>query len=312
MNILADELIQEECQKVYDKYINIYGSSRMLGVFPIGLANYGLAETLDELQFTIVYVPNFEDICTGIREFPHTDNIYTIDIRQCYDINNDISRNTLELLATEYSIINPKYKKIFDEQFLANIETICKYNPYKRVSYAYEKAQKAVENGDNFTALRLRIASEKYLFGKDIRKCFKPDDTIHQQYLWATKNGFIPIKIEEVMQEFKTLVGEAELSTCYDSSHLVKQGVVNILKCSFEDSIDVDTFYESLTRNEKEVFEYLKEQTKTSNLISVSVATEELNISRPVFTNLFKKMKESKIADITNKGVRGTQIDWKV
>ena len=59
----------------------------------------------------------------------------------------------------------------------------------------------------------------------------------------------------------------------------------------------------------------LENELKANNLVNgygyVSIAqlTENNNISRPVFKNVLQKMKDSKVAEVTNKGVKGTYIE---
>ena len=73
--------------------------------------------------------------------------------------------------------------------------------------------------------------------------------------------------------------------------------------------IDITTFKKSLTDKEKEAFEIIeKELVDGEGCIKVTQLTYATNISRPVFTNLFQKIIQSNIGEVTPAGVKGTKI----
>lgn len=74
-------------------------------------------------------------------------------------------------------------------------------------------------------------------------------------------------------------------------------------------TIDKDIFLKQLTHIEKDAFMYIGEQIGAQGNISVSKMVEKYHISRPVWTNLFKKIQEFHIGEIINKGVKGTYIN---
>ena len=65
----------------------------------------------------------------------------------------------------------------------------------------------------------------------------------------------------------------------------------------------------NLTDKEKEAFEIIeKELVDGEGYIKVTQLTYATNISRPVFTNLFQKIIQSNIGEVTPAGVKGTKI----
>ena len=65
-----------------------------------------------------------------------------------------------------------------------------------------------------------------------------------------------------------------------------------------------------LTNNEQKAFDIIKNNLVNGyGYVSISQLTENNNISRPVFKNVLQKMKDSKVAEVTNKGVKGTYIE---
>ena len=56
-NLDLNKMLQEE----YNKRIKTYGENRILGTFLIGIANYGYAESEEEVKFVTIYLPNFDN-----------------------------------------------------------------------------------------------------------------------------------------------------------------------------------------------------------------------------------------------------------
>lgn len=87
--------------------------------------------------------------------------------------------------------------------------------------------------------------------------------------------------------------------------------IVEDISTKLVDYIQQDnSFINSLTLSELEVFNVLKTKFLTTNtiVISSSVLAAESKVSRTTVSNLFSKMKNAQIAEINNLGVKGTYI----
>ena len=88
--------------------------------------------------------------------------------------------------------------------------------------------------------------------------------------------------------------------------------VYNALKClpPQQDTVDSSVqFIQKLTQNEKIAFVAIANELEHGRgNISVVKIQQKTNLSRPVFTSLFNKMKEYCVATIENQGVKGTHI----
>lgn len=74
---------------------------------------------------------------------------------------------------------------------------------------------------------------------------------------------------------------------------------------------DANNFLEKLTENEKIAFKALyKESSQNNGIVSISKLVEETQLSRPVYQNVVQKMKYWNVAIVTNKGVKGTHIQF--
>ena len=109
--MLSDEYILQKVNEVYNSYVEKYGENNILGTFIIGNANYGFAETDEDLVYVTIYLPSFEELCIGIFN-DDKDNEYAnckfYDIRNLYfhSINNEsFISNALEILFSKYYIL---------------------------------------------------------------------------------------------------------------------------------------------------------------------------------------------------------------
>jgi GTP-sensing pleiotropic transcriptional regulator CodY len=70
----------------------------------------------------------------------------------------------------------------------------------------------------------------------------------------------------------------------------------------------IRAFLNKLTKTEVIALQAIAAEIGEEGNVSIVQMTEKTNISRPVYTSLFYKMKEDKIAYIDNRGVKGTYI----
>ena len=93
----------------------------------------------EKLKFIIVYLPTFEELCTQsfiLKRDNFEGELY--DARRAYTIishNYDIS---LELLYTNYYIINPKYRELWNTYFYKNRNKFSAMNKKERLILDHE------------------------------------------------------------------------------------------------------------------------------------------------------------------------------
>lgn len=76
-----------------------------------------------------------------------------------------------------------------------------------------------------------------------------------------------------------------------------------------ETYLDKDIFLKQLTHAEHNAFKNITKEIGFCGNISISKMTQKYLISRPVWTNLFKKIQEFKVGEVINQGVKGTYIN---
>ena len=69
-------------------------------------------------------------------------------------------------------------------------------------------------------------------------------------------------------------------------------------------------FHSAITPREALAFRAIYEEVNEEGNFSVVKMVQKANLSRPVFDNLLAKMREYKIADVANQGVKGTHIKF--
>jgi len=169
----------------------------ILGIFLYGSQNYGLEYEGSDIDTKAIVIPNFDDFVNSRKPISKTvkmdngDQIDVKDIRVMFDNFLKQNINFIEILFTEYKIINPKYKDIFQIVIDKN-EEISKYNIYKTlncISGMSMQKLKALEHPypsikdkiDKYNydpkqlhhIIRLNEFIKKYVWGYSYKDCLK-------------------------------------------------------------------------------------------------------------------------------------------
>lgn len=135
---IRHEFIMKRVQDHYDEALQYFPKEQIVGVFLQGSQNYELDYEDSDVDTKLIVVPNFRDIClnkkpvstTHVRaNDEHTD---WKDIRLYMETFRKQNLNFLEILFTDFYIINPMYKKEWD-RLIAAREFIARMNPHRAV-----------------------------------------------------------------------------------------------------------------------------------------------------------------------------------
>lgn len=113
----------------------IVPESKIIGIFLQGSQDYNLATSESDIDTRCVVAPLFKDVlCTGspcslVHTMPNGETIDIKDIRLVVNTFKKQNINSLEILFTDYYIINPKYAKQW-ERLKEEREAIARYSPY--------------------------------------------------------------------------------------------------------------------------------------------------------------------------------------
>ena len=322
MNKISDEEIMKHVKEQYKKAIESHGADRILGVFVHGKANYGFAETMDDIKIVGCYIPTFEELC-GARPHICEDHpeipIDLLDIRLMLKGARLQEGYIMETVFTDYFVLNSKYEKVFNNYIKMNREAIFHCNIKLRIETSITNAlnyiQEYRETKDRnilFEACRKRIATRLYLNGTAIENCINLKKDYHTGYLWQVLEGTIEPDLEEIEEDLLEMKDECRYyKPNLKDEHLITAGVTEIVRVSLNPIMTKEDFLLNLTDNEQEAFILIENNLPDGEgNISISKLLLNTSISRPVFTNVLQKMKEYNVAEIDNQGVKGMYIKF--
>lgn len=323
MNLITDNEINNYVQQKWIEIKNKSGidNQKLMGIFAIGKVCHGFATTLDDMQLVACYVPSFEQLCLNTFPYKYGDKccgVKMTDFRYIYDLLLQQDITIMECTFTDYKIINDNFKDAFNKYVFINRETLFRYNHELRINNAIKRALDSAhkyyyEDGnidDLYEACRIRIACELLLSGTSVENCINLKKDYHINYLKQVLNKEITPSYEELKNDLYELQTKAEnLIVQEQTIELMEEILFGLYTVGLTKRKD---FKKLLTQNEQKAFDIIKQYlTNGEGYISISTLTEKNSISRPVFKNVLQKMKDSKVAEVINKGVKGTFIQVK-
>lgn len=324
MNKISNEKINKYLE---DKWNIIKEKSgiedkKLMGIFAIGKTCYDFVYSIDDIELMCYYIPSFEELCLNTYKFNYCEkfcDVKMIDFRYVYNLLLEQDRIAMEATYTDYKIINEPYKQSFEKYVLQNKEILFHYNNEARIRNATERAislinkytttfnQNELSTNDLFEICRIRIACELLLSGTSVENCINLKKDYHINYLTDILDEKIKPNLDELENELYELQERSKAFVTVESTKdLMQELLFNLYTIGLTKQRD---FSKMLTKTEQDAFNIIKDNLDNgSGYISVSQLTENNAISRPVFKNVLQKMKDSKVAIVENKGVKGTYI----
>lgn len=202
MNFHSNKWIMNNVKEHYDESLNFFKEENVVGCFYQGSGNYGLDTEKSDVDTKLIVTPNFKDICLNTKQISTThirdNNEHTDwkDIRLYMETFRKQNLNFLEILFTDYFIINPKYE--FQWNRLVNFrEEIAHMNPYRAVksmcgmamekyhamSHPYPSKIKIIQkysyDGKQIShLLRVEDFLKRYIKGESYKECMIPSSDI--------------------------------------------------------------------------------------------------------------------------------------
>ena len=142
MNYHSDEWVMEKVKEHYQDALLLFPENRIVGIFVQGSTNYGLDTESSDVDTKLIVTPSFKELAmnekpvstTHVRE--NEEHIDLKDIRLYIETFRKGNMNFLEILFTDYFIINPMYKDDWDI-LVAHREEIAHLNPYRVMQAMY-------------------------------------------------------------------------------------------------------------------------------------------------------------------------------
>lgn len=239
MNFHSDEYIMEQVNRHYQESLTHFNESRIVGIFCQGSPNYGLDYENSDIDTKLIITPTFKDIVFNKKPISTThildneEHVDWKDIRLYMGTFVKQNLNFLEILFTDYKIINPVYAPYWNK-LIKNNEKIARMNPYRAVKsmkgIAMEKyhamehrypskvdvlAQWGYDPKQLHHLLRVEEYIGRYISGETYNDCLKPK---RPDYLINVKRGYY--NLDEARIIAKTAIDNVvRISDAFCESH---------------------------------------------------------------------------------------------
>ena len=315
--MLSKETIRQELDDITHKLQQKYHEKYIFGVFVLGNATYNLAEDIDELTYMMVRLPSFEEMCLRTPEIFFDEDYPNVEIIDWGVFGNFyVQQNNIliqQFLFTDYYNVNPRYKKYYENIIRPAAEDIFAYGHTARLQSAKEIALKILESEQMcltglqaMEAARLALAIDLYLHNTPCEDCVKLNKSMYISYLLDIKHGNTAMNPNELLAQM-SIPSAKNNEKPKQIKQLIEKITIDILRLAVTKDIDEQYFLQCLTAKEKialdSLLNYLDEG---EGNVSIVKMIEKAGVSRPVFMGLIQKMKDHKIAEIKNMGVKGT------
>lgn len=130
--------VMDRVREHYDEALTYFPADRIVGIFLQGSQNYGLATPQSDVDTKLIVTPTFKDIAMNRKPVSTThiraneEHIDFKDIRLYIQTFRKQNLNFLEILYTDFAIVNPIYEKQWN-RLVESREAITHFNPYRSV-----------------------------------------------------------------------------------------------------------------------------------------------------------------------------------
>lgn len=171
-----------------------YPENQILGTFLYGSQNYDLDSPFSDVDTKAIYIPTFEEVVfnkpiSKELELPNGEHCEVKDIREY--VNNLYKQNInfVEILFTEYFVLNPLFEKEWNETFIAHKEEFARYDIHKAVHSMSHQASHTLQQSKNGANPCKKLANvgrliyflQRYIQGEDYITCLKPVGEDHDR-----------------------------------------------------------------------------------------------------------------------------------
>ena len=130
--------VMDRVKEHYNEALTYFPEDRIVGIFLQGSQNYGLATPQSDVDTKLIVTPTFKDIAMNRKPVSTThiraneEHIDFKDIRLYIQTFRKQNLNFLEILYTDFAIVNPIYEKQWN-RLVESREAITHFNSYRSV-----------------------------------------------------------------------------------------------------------------------------------------------------------------------------------
>lgn len=216
---LRYDSIMKRVQDHYDEALQYFQEEQIVGCFLQGSQNYELDYEDSDVDTKLIVVPSFKDICLNKRPIStthirsneeHTD---WKDVRLYMETFRKQNLNFLEILFTDYYIVNPMYKEEWDRLIAAG-EFIARMNVYRAVKCMKGIALEKYHAMEHRYPAKIDIIDRYGYDGKQVSHLIRVYDYL-QRYIKGEpyKDCLVPSK------ELRKLIMDYKMLNVFDLDH---------------------------------------------------------------------------------------------
>jgi predicted nucleotidyltransferase len=222
--------IMDALREHKERVLQDYTEDQLLGVFLYGSQNYGISTENSDVDTKAILIPTVQDLVLGkpISREVHLENgehCEVKDIRELIRMFEKQNINFLEILFTDYCLINRKYNRIWREYFVNNAELIAHMNEHRAIvslcSQVINSLKQNKTDGKKFAnGLRLYRFLEKYLAGANYSEAIDVSvgDTELAKKLIDYKRGLIIVDEKETDKLIDKFSHFLKIADSYDKT----------------------------------------------------------------------------------------------
>lgn len=223
MSYLTDNDIMNRLQEHLEYALSVYDKDWFV-ICVQGSQNYGMSDENSDVDSKLLVLPSLNDLVLNSKAISHTlempDNQEHIDVKDARDyfkIFRKSNINFVEILFTDYWIVNELYEDLWLE-LRARAEELARINPYAAVScmkgmasekvhalcHEYPSRMHMIEKfgydpKQLSHLIRIAYFTKWYIEGKPYKDCIYPEkEWIRNQLLECKRNGWNLSKEEAV------------------------------------------------------------------------------------------------------------------
>lgn len=223
-----EERIMKRMREHYERGVELYGESRIVGLFLQGSQNYGLDYEGSDIDTKLILTPTLEDIIFNRRPVSTThvmeneEHLDAKDIRLYIQTFRKQNLNFLEILFTEFKIVNPQYEKMWNV-LVEHREEIARYNEYQAIKSMKGIAMEKYHAMKHPYPSKLALIEDHGYDGKQVHHLIRVEDYIDRyirghsyESCLKPSHGKIPRMMEYKRQEIPLDIAEIEAKAAID------------------------------------------------------------------------------------------------
>lgn len=254
-----EERIMQRMHEHYQRGVELYGESRIVGLFLQGSQNYGLDYEGSDIDTKLILTPTIEDIIFNRKAVSTThvmeneEHLDAKDIRLYIQTFRKQNLNFLEILFTEFKIVNPQYEKMWNV-LIEHREEIARYNEYQAIKSMKGIAMEKYHAMKHPYPSKLALIEDHGYDGKQVHHLIRVEDYIDRyirghsyESCLKPSHGKIPRMMEYKRQEIPLDIAEIEAKAAID--HVIEMADAFAETVENVGKPEVDTILDGVQRD---------------------------------------------------------------